>query len=230
MIAPRWTVAFAAFCATQALAAPPDFSGLWESTSTATEVRQLDGSAPPLLPAAAQLLQQNQAKAAARDRSFDPIARCLPPGTPRIYSNPEPFLIVQRPTEVLFLFQFQRVVRRVFMQSQQPSSPELSFMGSSVAHWEDATLVIDTMGFKQAGLLDDAGTPFSEQLHVTERWRLRGADRLEDRVSIEDPAEFSAAWQTRYEFRRRPGTNLAEDVCADRVHPERLHSRGQLLP
>jgi len=208
----------------QANAAQPDFTGLWQSTTTANLIRTLDG-APPLLPAAQAELIRNQASFARHDMSFDPQARCIPPGVPRIFSEPEPFLIVQRPTQLLMLFQLQRTVRRIYVQGSETSAPDASRMGNSVAHWQsDQLLVIETSGFSQAGLLDNAGTPFSQQLHVTERLHLLDTATLENLVTIEDPASFSRAWQARYLLRRLSGTELQEDVCADRLHPERLRS------
>jgi len=47
--------------------------------------------------------------------------------------------------------------------------------GDSVGHYEGDTLVIDTVGVKTArpfGMVDVYGTPYTEALHVVERYRL----------------------------------------------------------
>ena len=42
----------------------------------------------------------------------DPIlAKCLPPGTPRIYLQPVPMQVIQTPKAVLFLYEYDHIVR-----------------------------------------------------------------------------------------------------------------------
>ncbi|SRR6266849_2711166 len=47
-------------------------------------------------------------------------------------------------------------------------------MGDSVGHFEGDTLVIDTVGIKIGpfSMVDSFGTPFTQALHVVERYRL----------------------------------------------------------
>ena len=49
-----------------------------------------------------------------------------------------------------------------------------SWQGDSVGHYEGDTLVVDTVGIKTGPFssVDRYGTPFSEKLHVVERYRL----------------------------------------------------------
>ena len=58
------------------------------------------------------------------------------------------------------------------MDGRIPNDPDLSWMGTSVGHWEgDTTFVVDTVGFNEKTWLDRLGHAHSEQLHVTERFR-----------------------------------------------------------
>jgi len=198
-----------------ALAATPDFSGKWQSASTAPQLLSSDGKQPPL-------------RAGIAMRSDDPVKRCLPPGVPRIHSNAQPFLILQRPDRLQVVYQFQRLVRQIYLEGSQPKDPDPAFFGNAVARWQGDALVVETSGFKAAGQLDDAGTPFSKALRTTERWRLRDANTLEVVVEINDSANFSAPWQATYEFRRQKGTELTEDVCVDRTWPERIVRQKQM--
>src|SRR5487761_1076508 len=44
----------------------------------------------------------------------DPVlAKCQPPGTPRIYMHPFPMQIVQTPNEVIMLFEYDHTVRHI---------------------------------------------------------------------------------------------------------------------
>jgi hypothetical protein len=49
-----------------------------------------------------------------------------------------------------------------------------SWYGDSIGHFEGDTLVIDTVGIKVGphSMIDSYGTPYSEALHVIERYRL----------------------------------------------------------
>jgi hypothetical protein len=78
-------------------------------------------------------------------------------------------------------------VRRVRMNQPHPAQATPSWYGDSVGHYEGDTLVIDTVGIKKGpfAMLDMYGTPFTEKLHVVERYRLvdyedaKGRDRTQ---------------------------------------------------
>ena len=201
-------------------AAAPDFSGTWEPIAPPSALRTVAGTAPPLLPAAQQIYATHRKALAAGDRDFDTTTRCLPAGVPRILYEPHPFEIVQRGSYLVMLFEFQHLNREVFFADKHPPLVNgRRFLGDSIAHWDEQTLVIDTTGMKDTTLLDSAGLPHSKSLHVTERYHLlpSGAG-LEAQIHIEDPETFTQPWETRLRF-RRVTAQFAEDVCTDR-HPE----------
>jgi hypothetical protein len=50
---------------------------------------------------------------------------------------------------------------------------------------------------------------------VTERFRLLlGGKTLQDRITIDDPKDYTARWSTVVTFNRRQGMALAEQVCS----------------
>ena len=57
---------------------------------------------------------------------------------------------------------------------------EPSFEGDSVGHWDGDTLVVDTVSLKDAPWtwLNTAGHQHSDALHVVERFRPAGLNRL----------------------------------------------------
>src|SRR5947208_1671007 len=65
-------------------------------------------------------------------------------------------------------------VRRIRMNGTHPAKVTPSAMGDSVGHWEGDTLVIDTVGVRPDDFtsVDRFGTPFSDAMHVVERYRL----------------------------------------------------------
>jgi hypothetical protein len=60
------------------------------------------------------------------------------------------------------------------MNAQHRQNLTPTWQGDSVGHYEGDTLVVDTIGIKAGPLatLDRYGTPFSDALHVVERYRL----------------------------------------------------------
>jgi hypothetical protein len=66
-------------------------------------------------------------------------------------------------------------VRQVRLNHGHPAQVTPSWYGDSVGHYEGDTLVIDTVGVKTdrpLAMVDVYGTPFTQALHVVERYRL----------------------------------------------------------
>ena len=64
------------------------------------------------------------------------------------------------------------------------------WMGDSVGHWEGDTLVVDTTNFTDKVLYRGA----AENMHLVERFTRVAPDRIEYRVTIEDPTTFTKPW------------------------------------
>jgi hypothetical protein len=203
--------------------AAPNLNGLWQTVDPPQALRVLNGELPPMLPAARKLYEQHLAARQRSDLSFDNTERCQPPGLPRIYLEHMPFEIQQQDDAIYVLFEWNRLFRVIEMHTshdhQNIYGP--TFLGFAVGHWDEAALVIDTVGFNDATLLDSAGLPHSEDLHVTERWKLqRNGQRIDALVTVEDASTFGAPWQFRMQFRKLPpSATIHEDVCLERQRP-----------
>jgi hypothetical protein len=149
--------------------------------------------------------------------TLDPTARCLPPGMPRAMSTIFPFEISVEPNRVLVLFEIGGV-RWIWTDGRKhPSDDDLqtTFMGDSVGHWEGDTLVVDTVGLRGDTVFDASGAPHSDKLHVVERIRVTGPDRLEDRMTIEDPVAFAHPWEDVQVYDRKRDWGIMEYVCEE---------------
>jgi hypothetical protein len=153
------------------------------------------------------------------DQTNDPvITNCFPPGVPRIYMQPFPFQIVQTPTEVIFLYEYDHTVRHVALDQPVPADPDSTYMGTSVGHWEDATtLVVETVGFNEKTWLDRLGTPHSDQLHVTEKLHRVSKDNMDIEVTMVDPKALTKPWGNTIHYRLHPDWKIMEQVCPDNV-------------
>jgi hypothetical protein len=204
----------------RAASAIPDLTGVWSIVSRADALKTEDGKLPPLLPSAKTVYEGHLAQAARGDRSFDGTTHCLPPGLPRLMLVHRPFEILQRPKTIYFIHELNRLPRRAYVGESLPTDVDPHYLGYSVARWEGDTLVIESSGFDDGTLLDSAGLPHSDALHVTERYQLdKDGKHLHARFTIEDPKTFSASWSFKAEYVKRPGYELRENVCADRLAP-----------
>jgi hypothetical protein len=101
--------------------------------------------------------------------------------------------ITQSAETITLQYGFLGLERTVHMNAEHPATPAPSRAGHSVGHWENDTLVVDTVGFL-AGTLRGT-TPHSEQLHVVERFTLDPATMLLKReYTAEDPLFFTQAY------------------------------------
>jgi hypothetical protein len=148
--------------------------------------------------------------------SEDPILNCLPPGVPRIMMIPFPMQVIQTPSEVVVLFEYDHFIRHIYLDRRQhPKELDLTWMGDSVGWWEGNTLVVDTFGLNDKTWLDQVGHPHSDALHVVERIRRIDHDTLRDDLTIDDPKAYKKPWMGRQVFKLRPTWHLLEYVCSD---------------
>ena len=128
-------------------------------------------------------------------QSIDPVYGCFPPGLPRIYLHPRPIEIVQLPDEVIMMFEYDRIVRHIYIDGRPHDEfldPPL-WMGDSIGKWEGDTLVIDTIGFNDSSWLDITGYFHSENMHVIERMH-RDGDTLSWQATVDDPDVLIRPW------------------------------------
>jgi hypothetical protein len=132
-----------------------------------------DDANPILRPPTREVLRM-RGEAGRNEAAPDPHNQCAPEPTPFTLSTQFGFEIVQAKSEVLLLSLADHKVRRVRMNALHPARVTPTWQGDSVGHYEGDTLVVDTVGQKVGPLsmVDLYGTPFSDRLHVIERYRL----------------------------------------------------------
>jgi hypothetical protein len=181
----------------QGAASTPDFSGIWWHPSLpgfeppssgpgpvtnrsrrngVSNYDQLVGdySNPILKPATAEIVKKF-GELSLRGVTFSsPANQCWPEPVPYIYKN-FAMQIFQQPDRITIIYEQDHEVRHVRMNQPHPPHVTPSWYGDSVAHYEGDTLVIDTVGTRTDrpfAMIDLYGTPFTEKLHVVERYRL----------------------------------------------------------
>src|ERR1700732_571480 len=132
-----------------------------------------DSPNPILRPEAAAVVKKHAEMSLVGLGYPSPRNQCWPQGVPFIFTNAA-VLLLQQPDKVTMLYDEDHEVRRVRMNQPHPAQVTPSWYGDSVGHYEGDTLVIDTVGFKVGpfSAIDQYGTPFTQALHVVERYRL----------------------------------------------------------
>lgn len=172
----------------------PDLSGIWARNSLTFEEpasgagpvvnrtpggdaiafqRAGDYTNPILKPSAAERVKQLGEISLSGIAFPEPDNQCQPWPVPYILRQMK-IAIAQQPRQVTILYHHDQQVRRIRMNQSHPSNVTPSVYGDSVGSYEGDTLVIDTVGIKGGpfAMVDWYGTPYSEALHVVERYSL----------------------------------------------------------
>jgi hypothetical protein len=89
--------------------------------------------------------------------------------------------------------------RIIKIGEEHPKDLKPSYLGDSVGHWEGDTLVVDTIGFNDKGMLEN-GVTHTTQLHMTARYSIitingrnaiRGIYTYDDPGSMVKPMKFA---------------------------------------
>ena len=163
-------------------------------------------------------------------RKDSPLARCLPVSVPflnfRGLSR-----IVQTPGLIVILHESPNSPHRtIFTDGRElPKDPNPTWLGYSVGHWEQDTLVVNSAGFNDRGWLDVGGHPQTETLRITERFRRRDVGHLEYEMTLDDPKAFTKPFTLRADKTLAPDIELLEDVCENEKSEAHL-AGGVTLP
>ncbi len=205
--------------ATQSGAATPDLSGIWERATRGGDVpaRRFSMEEPPLQPWAMEKYKAHREgvtdPSAQGLDELDPLTFCFPVGPTRAMMLRQ-FQIVQLPKEMLLLFEWDSMVRRIYMDGRKhPEYWPFGWMGHSIGRWDGDTLIVDTTGLNDKTWLDGIGTPHSDQLHVVERFRRVNQDTLEVEFQFEDPKAFTKRWGGKKVY--RPGPEILDHVTCE---------------
>jgi len=136
----------------------------------------------------------------------------------------------------------------VRLNEPHPAQVMPSWYGDSVGHYEGDTLVVDTVGIKTdrpVAMIDMYGTPYTQALHVVERYRLLDYEAAKEaqeqagkenvripgwapdpnyrgkglqlQFTVEDQVVFTTPWSATMTYRRplSPLGQWPEIVCAE---------------
>jgi hypothetical protein len=175
---------------------------------------------PVLKPWAAAQMKASNDEALSGDLKipFAAQARCYPGGVPGQLLYPfEPLFFIQTPKVVYMMWQRDHMVRRVFFTDKHSETVKPSWFGESIGHYENGdTLVVDTIGLStQNSYIDNFRTPFTEKLHVVERFTIEPDGKfLSAIVTVTDPNTFNAPLTMKQRWFKAE-QEMQETVCAE---------------
>jgi hypothetical protein len=207
----------------------PDWEGQWERTEGA----QFDPSKPPGLKQQPPLTAEYQAiweanlrESDAGGQNYNPQARCIPGGMPRMMIAYQPLEFIVTPATTYVAVSGRNEFRRIYTDGRDwPNNVMPSYSGYSIGRWLDAdgdgrygALEVETKDLKGPRLVDATGIPLHEdnQTVVKERIFLDKADLdvLHDEITISDHA-FTQPWTVTRSYHRKRNPTWVEDACEE---------------
>ena len=216
----------------------PNFNGIWQALNTAywnLEAHSAEGPTSkdfwqlgaiagipagqsvlkgagtiPYLPEALKKRDENRSKWP----QADPEAKCYMLGVPRVTYQNMPFQIFQGDGDLLMVYPFAAANRIIYMKDHS-DLPVDSWMGRSNGTWEGDTLVVTTTSQNGQSWLDRAGNFASNQLKVTERFKLIDSSHMSYEATLDDPTTFARPWTIEMTLYRLIDSNvqLLEHKC-----------------
>jgi hypothetical protein len=147
----------------------------------------------------------------------DAIGQCYPAGIPMIMTRVWPIMMVQLPTVIYMVTNFNNSFRQIFLDGREYSDPDTviyTYNGESLGHWEGDTLVVNTRYIETWNHYIDNGIPISDDFRVQERIRLVEDGRvLEIEYIMTDPNMWVGEWRSVKRWLRVDNTDIGEVEC-----------------
>jgi hypothetical protein len=202
-----WALAFLMqVTVTFAAEAARDLTGLWQLRFDSRSVPQ-----PALTPMARRAMRGYQ------KRYVEGLRWCRIAGVPAQMEGP--LDIQQGRIEIAIDSPMRSVARHLYIDGRahvKLDDYDPTTVGDSVAHWEGDTLIVDTNGFSDRGLVTIPGGGFrTAKSHLIERFRLLAAGKqLSVTSSWIDSAVFVRPHSYEFRYYRAPAnTNVIEWPC-----------------
>jgi len=173
------------------------------------------GFALPMLPWAVELKKKRMAD----NMKDNPDVWCLPIGLMQYHNHPQPRQIVQTKNLMLITYESNYGLRYIYLDGRPApnNDPQPWWFGYSRGWYEgNDTLVVETTHFnseERASWHDVNGTPWSDALKMTERFRRPTFGTLEIDVTIDDPKTFTKPLTVRVNQRLMVDQEMIEFIC-----------------
>jgi hypothetical protein len=184
----------------------------------------------------ANLPMQPWAAALKKERMSDnmkdnPDVWCLPIGIMQYHNHPQPRQIVQTKNLTLITYESNYGLRYIYTDGRPApnNDPTPWWFGYSRGWYEgNDTFVVETTNFlgdERAGWLDVNGSPYTDALKMTERFRRPTFGTLQIDITIDDPKAYTKPFTVRVNQRLLVDQEMIEFICN-----ENERSTGHIVP
>jgi hypothetical protein len=192
------------------------------------------GSVLPLQPWAEALKKERMAN----NMKDNPDVWCLPIGLMQFHNHPQPRQMVQTKNLMLITYESNYGLRYIYMDGRPApnNDPTPWWYGYSRGHWEgNDTLVVETTNFRgdeQSGWLDVNGSPYTDALKMTERFRRPTFGTLQIDITIDDSKAYTKPFTVRVNQRLMVDQEMIEFICnenessTDHIDPPEWRKNG----
>jgi hypothetical protein len=161
--------------------------------------------------------EEGQRVTAAGGTYRDAIGQCYPAGIPMLQTRVWPLMMVQLPTVIYSVSNFNNGFRQIFLDGREYSDPDTviyTYNGESIGHWEGETLVVNTRYVETWNHYIDTGIPISEDFRIQERMQLLEDGRvLQIEHIMTDPNGWVGEWRSTKRWLRVDNTDIGEVEC-----------------
>jgi hypothetical protein len=215
----------------RALAALPDWSGLWGHGSPLPD--EWRRNPPPLKP---EVAAANAAGAADTDPDLSRYCRPLQfTGSSGGFTEAVEFLFT--PGRVTITNEMG-LIRRIYTDGRpMPSNPDATNTGTSIGRWEGQTLIVETVGINPSALYPNTqqgAVPIGADARISERIHLTDANTLQfDIVTVAPDVLTAPDRRTRIYTRLAKTTPNEITFCADydrSIDPQTGKQRFDMTP
>jgi hypothetical protein len=199
--------------------APPfDLTGTWFVDLSEGFAKFMFGPPyPEFIGQAKADFEEGQRMRAERKPYRDAIGQCFPAGIPMIMTRVWPIAMIQTPTVIFMVSNFNDSFRQIYLDGRDYTDPNTiiyTYNGESLGHFEGDTLVVNTRYIETYNHYIDTGIPISEEFRVQERMRLlEKGEVLEIEYIMTDPVNWKGEWHNTKRWLRVDHTDIGEVEC-----------------
>ena len=181
----------------------PDFSGVWWTPVTTDPGK-------PIWTAWAEKIAKERGD---NLRADSPKARCLPSNV--TYFGPLWEFVQSKDLMVWISDDDSPGFHQIYINKEHPKDVNPGWYGNSVAKWDGDTLVVDRIGFDERNWLDQNNHPYSDKLHIVEKYRRPDLGHLEMEITVEDPKALETAFTMKRTSELAANEQIFEFICPE---------------
>ena len=149
----------------------------------------------------------------------NPDVWCLPIGIMQYHNHPQPRQIVQTKNLTLITYESNYGLRYIYTDGRPaPNNDPTPFWFGYSRGWYEGndTFVVETTNFlgdERSGWLDVNGSPYTDALKMTERFRRPTFGTLQIDITIDDPKAYTRPFTVRVNHRLMVDQEMIEFIC-----------------